>query len=191
MKVLGIEQALTSGYHPESNGQTERVNQILEQYLRCFINYQQTDWVDLLPLPEVAYNNGVHASTGLSPFKMVYGVDPVAVPMWTVPPDSPVELQTWASGIAEGWPQVVKLLEKAKADYKKYADRKRVPAPVWNVGDRVFLSTKNLRCLQSSRKLAPHFIGPFKVNKLINEVTVQLELPKALRKVHPVFHSSC
>ena len=151
LKELGVEQALTSGYHPESNGQTERVNQVLEQYVRCFINYQQMDWVDLFPMAEFAYNNTVHSSIGMTPFWVVYGVDPVAVPSWEMLPSSPVVLQQWSEDIAKGWPQLVQNLEKAKADYKKYADRKRVPAPKWEVRGGAYLSTKNISCSQVSR----------------------------------------
>ena len=185
-----MEQALTSGYHPESNGQTERVNQVLEQYLRCYINYQQTDWVDLLPLAEFAYNNSVHASSGMTPFQVVYGNDPVAVPSWEMPPESPTALGEWSQNIAKGWPLLVRTLEKAKAAYKKYADRKRAPTPKWVAGDGAYLSTKNLRCTQASCKLAPRFVGPFKIIEVLNEVTVRLQLPKNLRKVHNVFHVS-
>ena len=190
LQALGVEQALTSGYHPESNGQTERVNQVLEQYLRCYINYQQTNWVDLLPLAEFAYNNSVHASSGMTPFHVVYGSDPVAVPSWEMPPESPTALGEWSQSIAEGWPLLVQTLEKAKAAYKKYADRKRSPTPKWGVGDGAYLSTKNLRCIQASRKLAPRYVGPFKIIEVLNEVTVRLQLPKNLRKVHNVFRVS-
>ena len=83
---------------------------------------------------------------------------------------------------------MVRTLEKAKADYKRYADRKHAPA--WKVGDGAYLSSKNIRCLQTSCKLAPRFVGPFKVVELVNAVTVRLSLPKSLRKVHSVFHVS-
>ena len=126
MQGLGVEQALTSGYHPESNSQTERVNQVLEQYLRCYINYQQTDWVDLLPLAEFAYNNSVHASSGMTPFQVIYGNDPVAVPSWEMPPEGPVALEEWSKSIAKGWPLLVRTLDKAKAAYGRHISCKRL-----------------------------------------------------------------
>ena len=67
-KVLDMKLHFTSGYHPEGNGQTERANQTLEQYLRVYCNYQQSNWSDLLPIAEFAYNNAPNATTGLSPF---------------------------------------------------------------------------------------------------------------------------
>ena len=80
LKLLRVSAKLSSGYHPETNGQTERTNQTLEHYLRCFINYQQDDWVDFLHLAEFAYNNSVHSSTGYSPFFANTG----SHPRWTM-----------------------------------------------------------------------------------------------------------
>ena len=67
-KLLHTSCKLSSSYHPETNGQSERTNQTIEQYLRCFVNYQQDDWLDLLHSVEFAYNNSEHSSTGYSPF---------------------------------------------------------------------------------------------------------------------------
>ena len=67
-KVLDMKLHFTSGYHPEGDGQTERTNQTLEQYLRVYCNYQQSNWSNLLPIVEFAYNNTPNATTGLSPF---------------------------------------------------------------------------------------------------------------------------
>ncbi|CEP01920.1 hypothetical protein PBRA_008863, partial [Plasmodiophora brassicae] len=73
---LGIQRNLSSSRHPESDGQTERVNQILEQYLRCYVSYMQDDWLQLLPMAEFAYNNADHSATGMSPFFANYGFHP-------------------------------------------------------------------------------------------------------------------
>ena len=67
-KVLDMKLHFTSGYHPEGDGQTECANQTLEQYLQVYCNYQQSNWSDLLPIAEFAYNNAPNATTGLSPF---------------------------------------------------------------------------------------------------------------------------
>jgi hypothetical protein len=76
LQTFSCRVNLSSAYHPQTDGQTERVNQILEQYLRCSLSYQQDDWVDLLPLAEFAYNNSLHASTGVTPFFANYGLHP-------------------------------------------------------------------------------------------------------------------
>ncbi|MCU1415826.1 MAG: hypothetical protein JWN80_3166, partial [Microbacteriaceae bacterium] len=75
-EALGIEQSLSTAFHPETDGQTERVNQVLEQYLRLYVSYDQSDWVRLLPLAEFAYNNTPHSSTTLSPFFANKGYNP-------------------------------------------------------------------------------------------------------------------
>ena len=73
---LGIDRKLSTAYHPETDGQTERINSVLEQYLRIYVNYQQDDWSEWLPFAEFAYNNGDHSSTGTSPFFANYGFHP-------------------------------------------------------------------------------------------------------------------
>jgi transposase InsO family protein len=75
-----VKISLSTIYHPQTNGQIERVNQILKQYLRCIVNYQQDDWTNLLPLAEFAYNNTLHSSTKQTPFFSNYGHHPRAEP---------------------------------------------------------------------------------------------------------------
>ena len=75
-KALSMELHFTSGYHPEADGQTERVNQTLKQYIRIYCSYQQDDWLTLLPITEFAYNNALNASTGISPFFANKGYHP-------------------------------------------------------------------------------------------------------------------
>ena len=76
MEKLGIEQRLSAAFHPETDGQTERTNGILEQYLRAYINYQQDNWNELLPLAEFAYNNGYQETITTTPFYANYGINP-------------------------------------------------------------------------------------------------------------------
>jgi transposase InsO family protein len=75
-ELLGVDIRLSSAFHPETDGQTERTNQTLEQYLRCTMNYQQDDWLDLLSQAEFVYSNTTHALTGISPFFANYGFHP-------------------------------------------------------------------------------------------------------------------
>src|SRR3981189_203103 len=74
--MLGITTATSTAYHPQTDGQTERINQEIEQYLRLFINHRQTDWVNWLPMAEFSYNNRVHSATKYSPFMLNFGQDP-------------------------------------------------------------------------------------------------------------------
>ena len=79
MRALGVDLSLSTAYHPRTDGQTEIVNQLLEQYLRCFTNYLQDDWIELLHFAEFAYNNAEHSSTKISPFYTCTGQHPRAL----------------------------------------------------------------------------------------------------------------
>ena len=84
IKILQVEIKLSSAFHPQTDGQTERINQVLEQYLHCTINYQQDNWTSLLPLTEFTYNNSIHASTYEMPFYVNYRHHPKIdmLPAW-------------------------------------------------------------------------------------------------------------
>jgi len=74
--LLGIQTKLSTAYHPQMDGQIERINQELEQYLRVFIDHRQEQWLDWLEMAEFTYNNKIHVATKTSPFKANYGQDP-------------------------------------------------------------------------------------------------------------------
>jgi hypothetical protein len=76
MDLSGVHHKLSTVYHPQTDGQTERLNQTLEQYLRCYVNYRQDNWVKLLPTAQLAYNNTVISTTDISPFFTNYGYHP-------------------------------------------------------------------------------------------------------------------
>src|SRR4051812_38652192 len=84
MEQLGVERKLSTAYHPQTNGQTERMNRTLETYLRSYVNEEQNNWVELLPNAQFAYNSAVQETTGMTPFKANYGCEPVAY--WTQRP---------------------------------------------------------------------------------------------------------
>lgn len=189
-KGLGIEPAFSTAYHPQTDGQTERWNQEVEQYLRAFVSHRQDrdDWDTKLALAEFALNNRVHSATGHSPFELLYGYNPEfhvsPNPMSKVPAASDclkvlTELQddTRAS------------LELAAERMKTYYDKNVSDAPVFAPGDKVWLDTKNLKLKQPSKKLSAKRVGPYEVVERIGDLDYRLKLPKSLR-VHPVFHVS-
>lgn len=137
----------------------------------------------------MAYNNVVHHSTGLNPFQVVMGKEFPTIPELDVQDPDPGTPTEWADKIREIWPQVKLALQKAADEYKQQADKKRADPKPFQVGDRVYLSTKYLKLRTPSRKLGPKYVGPFTVTKVINPVPVALKLPPLLGKVHPVFHS--
>uniref|UniRef100_A0A803SRK7 Gypsy retrotransposon integrase-like protein 1 n=1 Tax=Anolis carolinensis TaxID=28377 RepID=A0A803SRK7_ANOCA len=187
-KLLGIDSRLSSAHHPQTDGQTERTNATLEQYLRCYVNYQQDNWASLLPLSEFAYNNGVQASTKETPFFANYGFHPRFFPPVIETSEVPAA-EDWLQELTAVQQLLLQQLDQAKEDYKRHADKHRQPGPEIKVGDRVFLSTRFLPSHRPCRKLDARFIGPYPVVAQLNPVTFKLQLPRSMR-IHPVFHRS-
>ena len=134
----------TSGYHPEGDGQTERANQTLEQYLHMYCNYQQDNWSDLLPLAEFTYNNAPSTTTSVSPFFVNKGYHPNI----TVHPErdlSSAQAREYTVDL-ESLHQYLR--EEMAATQKRYqgpADARRLPAPDFKVGDQVYVKAKYFR----------------------------------------------
>jgi len=187
--LFGVKVKLSSAHHPQTDGQTERVNQVLESLLRAFVNGRQNNWVDLLPFAEFAYNNARHESTGNSPFYINYGYHP----RFSIHTPTTMSIAPGAESIAHQlrhlWSDVRTSIAKSQARYKAAADHSRSMPPVWSVGDLVWLSTRNLKSAGPSRKLNPKFVGPYLITELISDTTVRLQLPPGSR-VHNAFHVS-
>ena len=188
-KALGIRSCMSTSYHPQSDGQTERLNQTLKQYLRCYALRAKESWVDLLWLAELAYNNLTHRSIGTSPFYATYGFHPRTLPV-DIPPDIAriPDVQKNITLIQDTNSQIIKHLDAAKRTYKRFADAHRISGPSYKPGDKVWLSAKHIQFKHRSL-FNPKFIGPFVVVKRVNPVAFKLALPPAM-KIHPVFHSS-
>ena len=186
--LLGVEVRLSSAFHPQTDGQSERVNQVLEQYLRCSINHLQDNWVELLPLAEFAYNNAEHSSTKQSPFFTNYAQHP----RLDFQPHKQVTnpaAETFTQTIEKTKKLAEEELRRSMETNKKYADEKRTKGPDLKIGDYVWLSKKNIKTTRPSDKLDFRKLGPFKVIGQINPVTYRLQLPNTI-KIHNVFHVS-
>uniref|UniRef100_A0A803TY22 Gypsy retrotransposon integrase-like protein 1 n=1 Tax=Anolis carolinensis TaxID=28377 RepID=A0A803TY22_ANOCA len=142
-KLLGIDSRLSSAHHPQTDGQTERTNATLEQYLRCYVNYQQDNWASLLPLSEFAFNNGAQNSTKEAPFFANYGFHPRFFPPVVEASEVPAA-ENWLQELTAVQELLHQQLDQAKEDYKRHADSHRQPGPEIKVGDRVWLSTRFL-----------------------------------------------
>lgn len=188
--LLGVTVKRSTAYHPESDGQTERVNQTLEQYLRNYVCGRQDNWAGLLPFAEFAYNNSEHAATRCSPFFAIYQTHPRADFLdYSKARDCNVPgAVDKAKKFEDVMNYIKENLARAKEDAKKYADRGRRDH-TFKVGDLVLLSRRNLNSLEPSAKLGAKFSGPFKIIEAINPVAFKLALPQHF-KVHPVFHVS-
>ncbi|RZK29127.1 MAG: transposase, partial [Hymenobacter sp.] len=140
---LGVNIRMSTAYHPETDGQTERVNSVLNQYLRVYCNLLQDNWVQLLPLAEFAYNNSVHSATMVTPFMANYGINPATDLSKSVSlTDVPNELSERMKCIDEF---LRGNLEHARATMKHYADRHREESIKYRPGDKVLLSLQNIK----------------------------------------------
>ena len=194
LKLCDIHSNKSTAFHPQSDGQTERVNQVLEQYLRIFCDHQQDNWLDILPLAEFAYNNAKHTSTRMSPFFANYGLHPRCT--LRITPASPgTEQNPSAEALAQKYreihDQAKAQLERAQAKYKENYDVRHQQAPTFEPGDLVWLSRRHISTTRPSSKLDVKRLGPFKILETVGEskLAYRLELPTQMR-VHPVFHVS-
>ena len=185
---IGATVSLSSGYHPQTNGQAERANQSLETMLRCVTARQPTSWSRFLPWVEYAHNSLTSSATGMSPFQVSLGYQP---PMFSVQ-----EVEASVSSPRDHlrrcrntWHAARAALLRASESMCRSANRRRVPAPAYRPGYPVWLRAKDLPLQVPSRKLAPRFVGPFPILALVGPAAVRLDLPASL-KVHPVFHVS-
>jgi hypothetical protein len=188
-KQLKVKLNRSTAFHPESDGQTERVNQTLEQYLRCYVDYQQDDWAELLPIAEFSYNNANHSSTNLSPFYANYGFNPRAdflALAGTGEASSTATTNIEKISLAQEYLQ--RNLERAREDAKRFADKNRIDNP-FKVGDMVWLLRRNIKTKRPCDKLDHRRLGPFSIIEKINQVAFKLELPVHFR-IHPVFQCS-
>lgn len=185
---LGASVSLSSGFHPQTNGQTERTNQDLESALRCVTASDPTIWSTYLPWVEYSHNSMVSSSTGLSPFEASIGYQPPLFPEQEHELAVP-SIQHHLQRCKNIWKRTQAALLKTTARTKAWADKHRTPSPLYNEGQSVWLSAKNIPLKTDSRKLSPRYLGPFKITKVISPTAVRLELPTALR-IHPTFHVS-
>ncbi|MBW0529326.1 hypothetical protein O181_069041 [Austropuccinia psidii MF-1] len=182
---LKISRDLSTSYHPETDGQTERLNQILGQYLFMYVRYHQDDLNTWLPPAEFSCNNSDHSSTKQSPFFTVYGrdhqFDSVHITKYT----HSGKLSTKLQSVHQYFKREI---EAAINRFKRYADKSRASLPVFNPGDMVRLSSKNIKSPRPTKKLSERCLGPFKILKKVSTHAYHLKLPSQWKSIHPVFH---
>ncbi|KAM2118243.1 hypothetical protein ACFX1R_011686 [Malus domestica] len=192
-KLQDSKLCMSSGYHPQSDGQSEVMNRCLETYLRCFVGGQPRKWVQWLPWAEWCFNTSFHTSTKHTPFEIVYGYPPPQV--------IPYEMGTTKMETVEqelmNRDKVLLILKNnlmvAQNRMKQYTDKKRTER-YFEVGDFVYLKLipYQLQALSphSYHKLQPRYYGPYEILEKIGPVVYKLKLPSETR-IHPVFHVSC
>ena len=187
--LLGIRLHFTSGYHPQADGQTERVNQTLEQYLRIHCNFQQDDWSRWLPIAEFAYNNAESAATGTTPFFANKGYHP-ALPTY---PDRLSTLHTahqLVTNLSDVHAHLRENLAITQEHMQSSTDAAQVPTSLLKISDKVFLHAEFIRTTRPSCKLADKYLGPFKIIGTAGPVSFILQFPVGMRRIHPVWHIS-
>jgi len=188
LTLSGICPRMSTAFHPQTDGQTEHLNQTIEAYLRSFISYEQDDWVSLLPMAEFTYNNSNTNTTDISPFYANYGYHPTATNPAAVLPLNPASF-AYGHSMHAVYGEVRKTLDKTRERMRRYTDPHRKQPPVYQVGDLVMLNGRNIQTRRPSRKLDHKNHGPFQVEKVISPLAVKLTLPWKWR-IHDVFHVS-
>ena len=174
---LSIKRRLSTAFHPQTDGQTERQNSTIKAYLRAFVNYEKDNWTRLLPMAEFAYNNAKHASTGYTPFKLNCGYHPRISYEENVDPRSrskaadelTEELRNLMAACREN-------LQHAQELQKRAHDKGTKPRS-YAPGEKVWLNSKYIKT-KRNRKLEAKFFGPFRVLHPVGRQAYKLELPK-------------
>lgn len=191
-RVTGTQLKMSSAYHPQTDGQTEVVNRCIEQYLRCFVHHKPKQWSFLLPLAEYWYNTTYHASTGMSPFKALYGREPPPLVGYEKNSTPVQELDALLAERDLVIQELKKNLAAAANRMKQAADQKRRDV-IFQAGEWVYLRLQPYRqhtiFKRTSHKLSTRYYGPFEIEARIGQVAYRLKLPEGTR-VHPVFHVS-
>jgi hypothetical protein len=191
-EALDTHLNFSSAYHPQTDGQTERTNQILEDMLRACALQDQSGWDKRLPYAEFSYNNSYQASLKMSPFQALYGRSCRTPLQW----DQPGEKQVFGPDILLEAEENIKMVREnlkiAQSRQRSYADTRRRDLS-FEVGDFVYLKVSPIRGVRRfgvKGKLAPRYIGPYQILTRRGEVAYQLSLPENLSAVHAVFHVS-
>jgi hypothetical protein len=191
-ECLGTHLIRSSAYHPQTDGQTERVNQIIEDMLRACVLRDGPNWDKHLPLAEFSYNNSYQESIQMSPFEALYR-RPCRTPLsWSEFGESVISGPNIVTEAEEKVKQIQANIPAAQSHQKNYADKRCNPLE-FKVGDHVYLRVspmKGVRRFGIKGKLAPRYIGPYPIIDKYGPTSYQVELPMRLSGVHNVFHIS-
>jgi hypothetical protein len=190
--ALGTKLVRSSAYHPQTDGQTERVNQILEDMLRACVLQYDKHWDKCLPLAEFSYNNSYQASLKMAPFEALYGRRSRTPLNWSQTGERKVFGPDLVSEAEEKIRIIQANLKTAQSRQKSYAEIRRKPLQ-FQIGDFVYLRVSPTRGVQRfgvKGKLAPRYIGPFEVLEVCGPVAYRLQLPSQLTAIHNIFHVS-
>jgi len=173
-KMLGIKTKLSTAFHPQTDGQTERMNQELKQYLQFFIEHRQKDWLEWLAAAEFTVNNKIHTATKVLPFMANYGKE-LRMGGDIRRKEKVESAMEFVERMKKVHEEAEVALKKTQEEMKRYADRGRKETEKWKKGDRVLLSTKDLVFKERlTKKLMERYIGPYVIEKVVSSNAVKL-----------------
>ena len=185
---MGIQRKLSTAAHPQTDGQTERTNQTLEQYLRAFVNYNQDNWASLLHFAEMAMNNAINSSTRRTPFEINIGYSPNFDYLAEEKVNEVPAADIFMSKLKHVWIETIKNLRESAGKMRKDSDHLR-RVHNFKIGDQVLLDTEHLRRNRPSGKLDFRRVGPYEIIEKINNNAFRLKFPIGSRQ-HDVINVS-
>ena len=191
MTDIGVTQILSTANHQQTDGQSERKIQEVQAYLRNYLDYEQTNWKELLPITQYAMNDAESATTKVTPNFAVFGTKRIHQR------EQPTDIELPLSKRMRIWHENIRNeLNWAKEQYKIYYDRKRTEAPNLQKGARVYLKRRttgqknfNIKTGRKATKLEHLQLGPFRIKRKLDYDNYELELPEHM-KIHPIVHIS-
>lgn len=190
-KILRTRALLSTAHHPQTDGQTERMNAILEQYLRAYVSYLQDDWTEWLATAELAGNSMTSETTRCSPFFAMYGFEPRMGFEPTTPDNRPAvrDAHAFAENMQKIWEHCRTEMLAAQGRQEHYKNKNRKPARQFREGQLVWVDSRNVTTLRPQKKLDWKNLGPFRITKVVSPWAYRLDLPSSMR-IHPVFNVS-
>ena len=191
-EALGSELCMSTAYHPQSDGQTEAINKVLEDMLRAYVLDQGGSWEEHLHLAEFTYNNSFQNTIGMAPYEALYGKPCLSPMCWVESGERLVLGPDYIKETTEKISLIRRRMATAQERQKKYADKKRKPVE-YEVGDYVFIKVSPMKKVVrfgKQGKLTLRYVGPYKILERIGVVAYKLELPEELSAIHNVFHVS-
>jgi hypothetical protein len=185
-EALQIKQNISTAYHPQTDGQSERTNQFLETYLRFYCEERQDDWHKWLPFAEFAHNQWPNATTMKTPFDLIMGYTPRLE--WNLHPSQIPAVEERLGKLEENREEAFRNILKAQRVLRMRKPGSKRFKP-YQEGDQVWIEGTNLQTLYPTKKLGPKRYGPFKVLKALSEAAYRVEIPKHW-KIHNVFHAN-
>src|SRR5882672_7704919 len=190
MKLINAKTNLSTSFHPQTDGQTERTNQILETYIRLYCDYMQNNWNKLLTYAEFSYNNIQYSTTKVSPFFANYGFHPISIlnQLSTTTCETPA-VSEFLSSMMEIHKDLTKNILTANKTYEKYYNKKHLPDPNFLPSSKVWLNGKFIKTTRPNQKLDYTKLSPYEIIRKVGHGAYELKLTDDLR-IHPVINVS-